>query len=141
MHRLHGGVFMKDDQTAARAFLGALILAGIAFFGGVRYPFGDSVPPPIWVQLIKIFVIDFVCLLAFLGVDHALSRNHAALRALPGALILTAMLFLSGSVGFPYGEPGFPPVWQALMGRFVIIFLALWACIRVGQVLSKRRNP
>ena len=63
MHRLHGGVFMKDDQTAARAFLGALILAGIAFFGGVRYPFGDSVPPPIWVQLIKIFVIDFVCLL------------------------------------------------------------------------------
>lgn len=109
MHRLHGGVFMKDDQTAARAFLGALILAGIAFFGGVRYPFGDSVPPPIWVQLIKIFVIDFVCLLAFLGVDHALSRNHAALRALPGALILTAMLFLSGSVGFPYGEPGFPP--------------------------------
>ena len=70
MHRLHGGVFMKDDQTAARAFLGALILAGISFFGGgVRYPFGDSVPPPIWVQLIKNFVIDFVCLLAFLGVD------------------------------------------------------------------------
>ena len=98
-------------------------------------------PPPIWVQLIKIFVIDFVCLLAFLGVDHALSRNHAALRALPGALILTAMLFLSGSVGFPYGESGFPPVWQALMGRFVMIFLALWAFIRVGQVLSKRRNP
>ena len=57
------------------------------------------------------------------------------------ALILTAMLFLSGSVGFPYGESGFPPVWQALMGRFVIIFLALWAFIRVGQVLSKRRNP
>ena len=107
---------MKDDQTAARAFLGALILAGIAFFGGVRYPFGDSVPPPIWVQLIKIFVIDFVCLLAFLGVDHALSRNHAALRALPGALILTAMLFLSGSVGFPYlkttqgREPQLPPL-------------------------------
>ena len=41
----------------------------------MRYPFGDSVPPPIWVQLIKIFVIDFVCLLAFLGVDH--SHRHA----------------------------------------------------------------
>lgn len=92
-------------------------------------------------QLIKIFVIDFVCLLAFLGVDHALSRNHAALRALPGALILTAMLFFERQCGVSLWGARIPPVWQALMGRFVIIFLALWAFIRVGQVLSKRRNP
>lgn len=47
-------------QIIAEAIVFALVLTVISFFnGGVRYPFGSEVLPPIWLQLTRNFIIYF----------------------------------------------------------------------------------